>query len=493
MTISTNNNFFNQITSNIAKKNITSTNNDSFKIYKESQTEITAFTKKVEDDFSTYTAKELSELSYEEVQENYEEIKRRLEYSIKKAQDILNSDSFKNYQKELIRNGDYEIRGGSKEHQVRMEINIEETTTQIVSLGSKYNISKPTIEKAYENINIKEYNELQDLLSFNDKFKIVNFFENDEINKTIYNNYEDNSQVYYEQPHISDLDGANFGFNAGSAYNIQGTDLKAILQSVKDAKEFIERHGVKTVKSDGSFSNGYLINGDEISIAGKRFSIYDVNKNIKEDNEYKTIKEKESSTKIEEKIIDYSLYNTAQLREISFEEAKGNYDELKTTLEDLLKNSNNLNKEDQDNLLAFKAQLEKVNYSDNDKLNETIYNKLSDIEDSKVAVWSDLVITENIQNIQDGKISSLILNGISFSKDEIGKTNNINEKNKEEKNKENTTQIGEKHINIDYIINTVSLAVSNTQNTQDKPYSKEHIKIYSDFISQYNQIKDSIF
>ncbi len=492
MNISTSNNFFNQISTNLSKTSITNTHNDSFKIHKENKTEITAFTGKREGDYSTYTAKELSSLSYKEVQENYEEIKEELEYRMKKAQDILNSDSFKNYQEELLRNGNYEIRGGTKEQEV-LTFEIEE----LMVLQPEGSETKPIIKKTYENINTKEYNEIQDLLNFNDKFKIVNFFNNDEINETIYANYEDNSQVYYEQKDVSDLDGANWGFNAGSAYSIQGTDLKAILQSIEDAKEFIGEYGVHVEKNDGSFSKGYLINGDEISIAGKIFSIYDVNKNFKEIETSQKVEKDDESEAIKEKTIaDYSSYTMEQLRQISFDEAKENYDELIKILKNDLENTNNLNKKDLDNLLAFKAQLEKVNYTDNDKLNETIYKKLQDIVDPKVAVWSNLVITENIQNLQDGEISSFVLAGIAFSEEDITKINSTSEeaeKIKEKKAQENTAQTGTEHVNLDYIINTVSIAVSNTQSTQNRPYSKEYIEAYSNFISQYNAIKDSIF
>ncbi|WP_321469446.1 hypothetical protein [Halarcobacter sp.] len=497
MTISSTTNFFNGFYSNIQKKDSTATISDSFNLRKEIDVEITAFTKKIEGDYSTYTAKDLSQLSYSEIKANYDEIKEVLEARMEEAKDIMNSESFENYQKRLVLSDSSRRQSNSIKE---MEVYSEEFNSYFLNEDK---ITDEMLDKTYGKVT-RQNAEVEDLLNFNDKFKIVNFFDNDEINETIFTNYEDNIQVYYEEPKVSNMNGAN-GYHAGSGASIQGTDLKQILQSIEDAKESIEAHGVLRSTGDNSqFIKGYLINGEEISIAGKIFSIYDVNKaneveksdEIKENEQSQTTKEAESNTNVENTIPDYSSYTTAQLRKISFEEAKENYDELIKILEKGLKNISNLNKDDQDNLLAFKSQLEKVNYTDNEELNKTMYDKLQDIEDSKVAVWSNLVIDENIENLQNGEISSFVLNGIAFFQEDITKINSgneDNEKEKIEKAQKNTAQTGKDHINLDYIINTVSKAVLTNQNAQDKPYSKEYIEAYSNFISKYNEIKNTLF
>ncbi|QKF80612.1 hypothetical protein [Halarcobacter ebronensis] len=491
MVISSSNNFFNEISSNIQKRSSTDTINNSFKVHKEYDVELTAFTQKVEGDYSTYSAKELSELSYNEIKANYEEIKEILEARMEEAKDTINSESFKNYQKRLLLNDDIEVRGGSQDQQVRFE--------ESFLFLNEDEITEDMLDKQYGQIT-RENTEIQDLLNFNDKFKIVNYFDNDQINRAIYSKYEDNSQVFYDYSNPVDLDGSEVGYRGGTSYTIQGTDLKQILQSIEDALEFIEKYGVQKYKDPESsrFSAGFIIQGDEITIAGKKFSIYDVKKNENDDIKKEEIKETESTNEVktesEEDIKpDYSTYTAAQLRQITFDEAKENLDELKKILEDNLKNVSKLNKEDTDNLLAFKAQLDKVDYLKDDTLNEAIYNKLQTISDPKVAVWSDLAITENIENLQNGNLDSLIINGLLIYASDLQTKEDTDEKENKNENASNTQQQKETTpLNLDSIINIVSNAAKNaSQNSQDT-YKQEVIEAYSNFISQYSEIRNSL-
>ena len=462
--------------------------------------QITAFTKKVEGDYSTYSAAELSELSYNEIKKNYEEIKKELDSRMKESQDILNSESFKNYQKRFLISNPSEIRGGSKDQ----EVYFNEVTSNFMNEDK---ITDNMLDKQYGEVT-RVNKETQELLNFNDKFKIVNYFDNDEINRAIYSNYEDNAQVFYDYSDPVDLDGSN-GFFAGSSYSIQGTDLKQIVQSIEDAIEFIDAHGF--ISSDKQFDNqygynhGFIISGEEITISNKTFSLYEVKKSVKndysknEDNQIKENTEVASKTEeIENEDIkpDYNTYSATQLRQITFDEAKKNYEDLKKILDDSLKNISSLNKKDTDNLLAFKAQLEKVAYLKDDTLNETIYNKLQNIEDPKVTVWSNLAINENIENLQNGNLDSIIIDGLliypsDIQKNEDNKDNDENQK--EDKNPPNTQQVDAKALNLDSIIDIVEKSAKNAGQTPPKTYNKNIIEAYSNFISQYNEIKNNLF
>lgn len=299
------------------------------------------------------------------------------------------------------------------------------------------------------------------------------------------------------------------GFFAGSSYSIQGTDLKQIVQSIEDATEFMDAHGFiqsnKQFDSQYGYNHGFMISGKEITISNKTFSLYEVKKSVNNDyskNENNQIKENtevDSKTEeIENEDIkpDYNTYSAAQLRQITFDEAKKNYEDLKRILDDSLKNISTLNKKDTDNILAFKAQLEKVAYLKDDTLNETIYNKLQNIEDPKVAVWSNLVINENIENLQNGNLDSIIIDGLlvypsDIQKNEDNKDNDENQK--EDKNPPNTQQVDAKALNLDSIIDIVEKSAKNAGQTPPKTYNKNIIEAYSNFISQYNEIKNNLF
>ncbi|RXJ95668.1 hypothetical protein CRV00_04290 [Malaciobacter molluscorum] len=461
-------------TSNLMKKHISSNIiSESSKTQKEDKTD-SIVPKKIEGDYSTYSIRELSQLSYSELKEHYNEIKKVLEEKLKAAKDVFYSDSFKNYQKRLaLTDQSAERRVGTKDFDVHMQ--------EMVKFLNKDKITNEMLDKEYGQITYENV-EAQELLNFKDKFKIVNFFDNDEINKAIFDKYQDNAQIYYEEPQVSDLDGEKWGFNSANANKIQGTSLNSILQSVRDAKESIAAHGlpVKTNNPFVDYSSGYYIHEDKITIAGKTFSLDDVHKSA-------------YAYKSEEKIpneTDYSSYTIKELRQLPFEEVKQNYDEILKVVKDAFKNGSDLSEEDKRDLLALKAQLDAVNYTDNDDINQAYYNRLKGIDDPKVLVWSNSEIIKKMDDLQKGNIDSLIINNSTFS------SNEINAKQKEEDKKEDTKikehEKEKSQVDLDSLINNVSRMAFKVSNTSENTYNKELIESYSKFITQYNEVKNSI-
>ncbi|RXJ58072.1 hypothetical protein [Candidatus Marinarcus aquaticus] len=485
MTISTSTNSLNQIYSSLSKKNANSPTRETFKVYEENELKNTAFTQKVEGDYATYSAKELSELSYDEVKENYDEIQRILDMRMLEAKQQFNSESFQNHQKKLLASKDFEIRAGSIDQLKYMDnsfsfLNKDKITDEM--LDKKFGVTTP------------ENTELMDLLNFNDKFKIVNYFENDEINRAIYSKYEDNSQIYYEETLPTDFNDED-GFFQGMANSIQGTDLKQIVQSVKDAIEFIEVNGV--IKGDGEgFSNGFYISGEEITIAGKRFSLYDVKKSDMDASTNKSSANKETNevnqpAEVKDEKTDYNNYSIAQLRHLAFDEIKENYEVLKQITEDSLENISELSKNEVDNLLAFKAQLETVTFLKDETINEAIYNKIQSINDPKVAIWSALAIKENLESLDNKEMDAIVINGLLLNANDI----EINEKKSDttETNSLSKRQASSlKVLNLDSIIHTIETATRKGNTQSSDTYSKHLIKTYSDFMAEYQHMKNAL-
>ncbi|RXJ87850.1 hypothetical protein [Arcobacter sp. CECT 8985] len=458
-------------TSNLMKKHISSNIvSESSKTQKEDKTD-SIVPKKIEGDYSTYSIRELSQLSYSELKEHYNEIKKVLEEKLKAAKDVFYSDSFKNYQKRLALTMPYTQLVNNKD--------IEVYSQEQSKFLNEEKITNKMLDKEYGQITYENV-QAQELLNFKDKFKIVNFFDNDEINKAIFDKYQDNAQIYYEEPEITIASGAN-GFLSADANIIQGTDLNKILNSIKNAKEFIAEHG--RIRENNNphvdYSKGYYIHGDKITIAGKTFSLDDVHKSA-------------YGYKSEEKIpneTDYSSYTIKELRQLPFEEVKQNYDEILKVVKDAFKNGNDLSEEEKRDLLALKVQLDAVHYTDNDDINLAYYNRLKSLDDPKVLVWSNSEIIKKMDDLQKGYIDSLIINNSTFS------SNEINAKQKEEDKKEDTKikehEKEKSQVDLDSLINNVSRMAFKVSNTSENTYNKELIESYSKFITQYNEVKDS--
>ena len=94
--------------------------------------------------------------------------------------------------------------------------------------------------------------------------------------------------------------------------------------------------------------------------------------------------------------VDYSNYTPSQIKEIPYEEAKANYDEISKRLADL--GNQVLSFDESNKHINASAQLSKVKLSDNDKLNKAVYETMRAIKDP---LKSDVVSSEIQTNMQD--------------------------------------------------------------------------------------------
>ncbi|RXJ95667.1 hypothetical protein CRV00_04285 [Malaciobacter molluscorum] len=450
-------------TSNLMKKHISSNIiSESSKTQKEEKVD-SIIPKKIEGDYSTYTTKELKSLSYDEVKKNYDEIKKVLEDRLK---DAYSSGAAANYFKYTNR-GDFLKESILKDGKINFDNENKELSEQIGKVA--------------------------DLFIFQKQLKAVDYYDNNEINKEVFSLY----QKYDMQNDPLDLNiMSNFNNEHDHYASSDGIiDIFSIIEdSIKGRKEDIRNYEDMIKKGNYanaetlSIYNSSISKNKSMQIGNKTFDISEINK-----NDYEKIKvedEKEDNLdvkKVDNEKIDYSIYTIKQLRQLSYDEVKDNKNKLEKIIDDTLKKANKLDKNKIDDLLAFKSQLNALEYTNDENINETIYNKLRSINDSKVTVWSALAITEKMDDLQKGNLNSIVINNSTIYSDEV----NLRQKEDEEENITNKQQ-DKSQINLDSLINNVSRIASKVSNVSENIYNKELIESYSKFITEYNAVKDSL-
>jgi len=167
--------------------------------------------------------------------------------------------------------------------------------------------------------------------------------------------------------------------------------------------------------------------------------------------------------------IDYSEYTISEIRDIPYAEAKENYDQI-------MERVTNLDKQGVDDEESFVAimQLAKINLSDNNKLNEVLYETMRLTDDPKDAMFLDYEIQVNLQDYYYGKDITA-----SFV---ISDSNDSGHAHKEL----NRTQLS--NINMDDFINKMLETFTNDYNTAKDPTLKEQ---YKSIVDGYNLFKES--
>jgi hypothetical protein len=99
--------------------------------------------------------------------------------------------------------------------------------------------------------------------------------------------------------------------------------------------------------------------------------------------------------------IDYSNYTPSQIKEIPYEEAKANYDEISKRLADL--GNQVLSFDESNKHIDASTQLRRVKLSDNDKLNKSVYETLRAIKDPIESITVSSEIQTNLQDYYYGK------------------------------------------------------------------------------------------
>ena len=130
--------------------------------------------------------------------------------------------------------------------------------------------------------------------------------------------------------------------------------------------------------------------------------------------------------------VDYSNYTPSQIKEIPYEEAKANYDEIKARIDDLGKQV--LSSEEGNKHINNVFQLSKVKLSDNDKLNKAVYETLRAIKDPIESLTVSSEIQTNSQDYYYGKDvnASFVVSNNQIHTDKNLTTSQINSINVED-------------------------------------------------------------
>ncbi len=130
--------------------------------------------------------------------------------------------------------------------------------------------------------------------------------------------------------------------------------------------------------------------------------------------------------------IDYSNYTPSQIKEIPYEEAKANYDEISKRLADL--GNQVLSFDESNKHIDASTQLRRVKLSDNDKLNKAVYETLRAIKDPIESITVSSEIQTNLQDYYYGKDvnASFVVSNNSIHTDKNLTTAQINSINVED-------------------------------------------------------------
>ncbi len=126
--------------------------------------------------------------------------------------------------------------------------------------------------------------------------------------------------------------------------------------------------------------------------------------NINATTQVSQVSQTKNSLSYEQEVskVDYSNYSLSNLREIPYEEAKANIEDIKQRQNELIENGA-LENELKGTNIALTMQLSKLNYSDNDKFNKALYESVQTIKDPAKAMMFDLEISVNMNDYYYGK------------------------------------------------------------------------------------------
>ena len=99
--------------------------------------------------------------------------------------------------------------------------------------------------------------------------------------------------------------------------------------------------------------------------------------------------------------VDYSNYTPSQIKEIPYEEAKANYDEINQRINEIDDQKLSFDESNMKSNVFF--QLSKVKLSDNDKLNKAVYETMRATKDPIESITVSSEIQTNLQDYYYGK------------------------------------------------------------------------------------------
>ncbi len=170
--------------------------------------------------------------------------------------------------------------------------------------------------------------------------------------------------------------------------------------------------------------------------------------------------------------VDYSNYTPSQIKEIPYEEAKANYDEISKRIADL--GNQVLSFDEENKYIDASIQLTRVKLSDNDKLNKAVYETLRAIKDPLKSSEVDSEIQTNMQDYYYGKktYASFVVSNDPIHTDKNLTTAQINSINVEDFTSK--------------MLDTFSKEYANTVGVVKEQY-KQIVDGYSLFQKNYNQ------
>jgi len=172
--------------------------------------------------------------------------------------------------------------------------------------------------------------------------------------------------------------------------------------------------------------------------------------------------------------VDYSNYSASEIRDIPYDEAKENYDQIEDRLNDLSKNNISEYENGQHGSACF--QLHAVNYSNNEKLNEAKYEAMRNMEEEADVIHFSIELQTNLQDYYYGKetTASFQINGTDGS-NHVG--TNLNE-----------VQLS--NINIDDFIDKMLETFTEDYNSVKSGTIKEQYKSIVDGYSSFKENYD---
>ncbi|XPV68494.1 MAG: hypothetical protein ACNI25_14485 [Halarcobacter sp.] len=263
----------------------------------EVETSTNKFTVKKQGDYSTYSATDLRNLSYEEVKENYDELKEIIENRLKNSPS--SDEEMKKFQEEKSKEALKDV----------SPFDIDKRSEILINLGKEYLNKNKNLDN--ENLN---------LMAFKKQLEKIDYLDNESYNKTL---YDEIKQI--TNPFLAILHSDITKNNIEAVYNDKNKDSKAA-----DSLAF------------GIYIGSTYVKASDINFMD-------------------TTKEKKEETLNK----DYSTNSIKELKLLSNEELKQNYDELKEIVKESLKNKEKLSQKDKEELLDFNTLLEKVNISSN--------------------------------------------------------------------------------------------------------------------------------
>ena len=192
--------------------------------------------------------------------------------------------------------------------------------------------------------------------------------------------------------------------------------------------------------------------------------------------------------------VDYSNYTPSQIKEIPYEEAKANYDEIKARIDDLGKQV--LSSEEGNKHINNVFQLSKVKLSDNDKLNKAVYETMRAIKDSFESVMMGDEINVNLKDYYYGKDvnASFVVSNNPIHTDKNLTKSELNSINVEDFLSKMISAFSEDYANTSGVVKQQYKEIVNGYNLFQKNYNTEKEKgdAFASLISSKGTTKENI-